>query len=668
MRAITNLVASVAVCGLMGTAALAQASAPAAGDWPTYGRDKGGQRHSPLTDITAANVAGLVPAWTYHMRPASLDAAPADPAAAAQRAAEGVGAPAAGGQVGGPPAGPPGGGAFTRQRSRFAGSQATPLIIDGVLYTTTPYGKVVALEPDSGREIWTATIPGPGQPSIRGVEYWPGDANNSPRLFFGTRDGRLMALDARTGQPVAEFGENGVVNMKTPEVLNGMEVRQYGMTSPPIVWNNLVITGAAVQEFPPRGAAGDVRAWDARTGKLVWQFHSVPRAGEPYHDTWGKDGATARSGVNVWGFLTVDAARGIVYMPFAAPSFDRFGGDRPGDNLYSTTLVAADAATGKRLWHYQVVRHDIWDNDLQAPPLLFDVKKGGKTIPAVAIMSKNSLVFILDRTTGKPIFAVKDKPFPKSNVPGEVTAPTQPIPQVTPPLSRTSFTMADVADVTPELKQKCTDWITANKMVSGGIYVPVGFNEVTISFPGLQGGANWGGGTYAADRNYIIVNTSELGQVTALVPSKGPLPVERGLASGRFQLPGTKLMCHQPPWGKLSAIDTRTGKIAWAVPLGVTDELPAGKQLTGRPNIGGPISTASGLTFIGASDDGRFRAFDSATGKMLWEYRLPAAAHATPVTYRGKDGRQYVAITATGGSFLDSPLASDVVMAFALPK
>jgi quinoprotein glucose dehydrogenase len=263
---------------------------------------------------------------------------------------------------------------------------------------------------------------------------------------------------------------------------------------------------------------------------------------------------------------------------------------------------------------------------------------------------------------------VKDQKFPASKVPGEVTAPTQPIPAVTPPLSRTSFTMADVADVTPELKQKCTDWIASNKMVSGGIYVPVGFNEVTISFPGLQGGANWGGGTFAADRGYIIANTSELGQVTALVPSKGPLPVERGPVSGRFQLPGTKLMCQQPPWGKLSAIDTRTGKIAWAVPLGVTDELPAGKQLTGRPNIGGPISTASGLTFIGASDDGRFRAFDSASGKLLWEYRLPAAAHATPVTYRGKDGRQYVAITATGGSFLDSPLASDVEMAFALPK
>ena len=665
MRQLAKHAACVAACGLLGTVALAQVTQPAAGDWPTYGRDKGGQRHSPLTDITAANVASLVPAWTYHMRPASADAAPPDAAAAVQRAAEGVGAPL---PAGASPGGPPSGGAFTRQRSRFAGSQATPLIIDGVLYTTTPYGKVVALEPDSGREIWAATIPGPGQPSVRGVEYWPGDGTAGPRLFFGTRDGRLLALDARTGQAVAEFGKNGVVEMKTPDVLNGMEVRQYGMTSPPIVWNNLVITGAAVQEFPPRGAAGDVRAWDARTGKMVWSFHSVPRPGEPFHDSWGKDGATARSGVNVWGFLTVDAARGIVYMPFAAPSFDRFGGDRPGDNLYSTTLVAADAATGKRLWHYQVVRHDIWDNDLQAPPLLFDVVQGKRRTPAVAIMSKNSLVFILDRTTGKPIFAVKDQKFPASKVPGEVTAPTQPIPAVTPPLSRTSFTMADVADVTPELKQKCTDWIASNKMVSGGIYVPVGFNEVTISFPGLQGGANWGGGTFAADRGYIIVNTSELGQVTALVPSKGPLPVERGPVSGRFQLPGTKLMCQQPPWGKLSAIDTRTGKIAWAVPLGVTDELPAGKQLTGRPNIGGPISTASGLTFIGASDDGRFRAFDSASGKLLWEYRLPAAAHATPVTYRGKDGRQYVAITATGGSFLDSPLASDVVMAFALPK
>ncbi|MEI6419790.1 MAG: PQQ-binding-like beta-propeller repeat protein, partial [Sphingomonadales bacterium] len=385
-----------------GAAALALAGmaiAAPAGDWPTYGHDKGGQRHSPLVQITPANVAGLQPAWTYHMRPTQLDAAPVDAAAAAQRAAEAVG-PA-------PPNAPPGGGAFTRQRSRFAGSQSTPLVVNGVLYTTTPYGRVVALEPETGKEIWVANIPGPGQPSLRGVEYWPGDGTTPPRLFFGTRDGRLIALDAATGQLVAGFGSAGVIDMKTPEILNGLTTRQYGMTSPPIVWRNLVITGSAVQEFPPRGAAGDVRAWDARTGQLVWTFHSVPRAGEPFHDSWGTDGATARSGANVWGFMTVDEARGIVYMPFAAPSFDRFGGDRPGDNLFSTTLVAADAATGKRLWHFQVVRHDIWDNDLQAPPLLFDVVKGRRRIPAVAIVSKNSLVFVLDRTTGTPIFPVK---------------------------------------------------------------------------------------------------------------------------------------------------------------------------------------------------------------------------------------------------------------------
>ncbi len=652
MRLIPMLLAGVLAAG-----PAHQLFAQAAGDWPTYGHDKGGQRHSPLAAITPANVAQLAPAWTYHMRPASADVAQVDAAAAAQRAAEAVG----------PPPAAAGGGAFTRQRSRFAGSQATPLIINGVMYTTTPYGRVVALEPETGRELWVATIPGPGQPSVRGVEYWPGDGQTQPRLFFGTRDGRLLALDAATGKPAAGFGLDGVVNLRTPEILNGLETRQYGMTSPPIVWQNLVITGSAVQEFPPRGAAGDVRAWDARTGKLVWVFHSVPRPGEAFHETWGQGGADARSGANVWGFMTVDADRGIVYMPFAAPSFDRFGGDRPGDNLYSSTLVAADAATGKRLWHFQVVRHDIWDNDLQAPPVLFDVMKGKRRIPAVAIVSKNGLVFVLDRVTGKPVFPVKQVKFPASKVPGEITSPTQPIPQVTPPLSRTSFSMDDVADVTPELKAGCTDWVTGNKMVSGGLYVPVGFNEVTISFPGLQGGGNWGGFTFAADRRYLIVNTSELGQVTALVPSKGPLPVERGPVSGRFQLPGSKLMCQQPPWGKLSAVDTSTGKIAWAVPLGVTDELPEGKRLTGRPNIGGPISTASGLTFIGASDDGRFRAFDSATGNMLWEYRLPAAAHATPATYRGKDGRQYVVITATGGSFLDSPLASDVVMAFALP-
>ncbi len=620
-------------------------------DWPTYGHDKGGQRHSPLTQITPANVGKLQPAWVWHMKPAVDPAAPV--ADGAQRTAEGIAPPP---QFG------------SRRRSRFAGSQATPLIIGDRMFVTTPYGRVVALDPVTGKEIWGTAIDGPGQPSLRGVEYWPGDAASPPRLVFGTRDGRLIALDAATGKPVSGFGNNGVIDMKTPEVMNGGDGRFYGMTSPPIVWRDLIITGSAVQEFPAKGAAGDVRAWDVRTGKLAWTFHSVPRKGEPGYDTWQSGSAEGRSGVNAWGFLTVDEARGIVYMPFGAPSWDRYGGDRKGNNLYGTSLVAADAKTGKYLWHFQVVHHDIWDNDLQAPPLLFDVTMGGVKQPAVAIVSKNSLLFVLNRITGKPIHPVEERPFPKSMVPGEVASPTQPIPVLTPPLARTSFSNADIADVTPELKAFCSKWVADNKMQPGGLYVPVAPDTPTISFPGYQGGGNWSGMALDPAQGLLIVNTSDLGQVSQLVKSNGPVSYERGPVYGRFQQDDPRMMCQKTPWGRLSAVNITTGKIAWQVPLGVTDSLPVGKQLTGRPNIGGAITTASGLTFIGASDDGRFRAFETATGKMLWEVKLDAAAHATPASYRGKDGRQYVVVTATGGSFLDSPLTGDAITAFALPE
>lgn len=640
-----------------------------AGDWATYGHDKGGQRHSPLTQITPANVGQLVPAWTYHMKPPADPAPATDANAEAQRRAEGLTMPE-GQTPGGLSAG--GGGAPAgfgpnRRRSRFAGSQVTPLVVGGRMFITTPYGRVVALDPDNGRELWATPIGGSGQPALRGVEYWPGDGVLPPRIVFGTRDGRLIALDAATGQFAAGFGNGGVVDMKTPEVLNGTDARFYGMTSPPIVFENLIITGSAVQEFPALGAAGDVRAWDARSGKLVWTFHSVPRKGEPGYETWQAGSAEKRSGVNAWGFLTVDAARGIVYMPFGAPAFDRYGGDRKGDNLYGTSLVAADARTGRYLWHFQVIRHDIWDGDMEAPPLLFDVMQHGKPVPAVAVVSKSALLFVLNRETGKPILPVAMRTFPASQVPGEQAAPRQVVPLRTPPLARTTFSMADVADVTPELQSGCAAWIAQHSMKSGGLYVPVGYKQVTISFPGLLGGTNWGGASFDPASKLLIVNTSDFGQVTEMVPGTGPLPYERGPVSGRFQLGNTRLMCQKPPWGRLSAVNAETGRIVWQVPLGVSDSLPEGKRLTGRPNIGGSITTAAGLTFIGASDDSRFRAFATASGRMLWEVKLDAAAHATPITYTGRQGRQFVAISSTGGSFLDSPLTSDALTAFALP-
>jgi quinoprotein glucose dehydrogenase len=556
---------------------------------------------------------------------------------------------------------------------KFAGSELTPLVVGGLMFVTTPYRRVLALDADTGSEIWAYAVPGPGQPSLRGVEYWPGTRADPPRIVFGTRDGLLIALDARSGRPAAGFGLNGIVDLKTPAVMGDAPAKSsenypsYGLTSPPIVYRNVIITGSATQEFPPRGVSGAVRGWDVVTGRLLWTFDAVPLPGQPGHETWEGESARGRSGVNVWGFMTVDRERGVAYLPFGAPTWDRYGGDRKGANLFGTSLVAVDALTGKYLWHFQVVHHDIWDNDLQAPPILFDVRKDGRVVPAVAIVSKNGLLFVLDRRTGAPIHPVEERAVPASDVPNERTWPTQPFPVRPPPLARNGFSADELATLTPQLHAFCEDFVTKNRMRSGGPYLPVGYNVVTINFPGLQGGANWGGASFDPAHGYLFVNTLDMGQVTSLIDSDGPLPVARGPVSGRFQEPSSRLMCQQPPWGRLTAVNVHTGEIVWQSVLGVTDSLPEEMQRTGRPNVGGSIATAAGLVFIGATDDSRFRAFDSASGRELWTAKLDASAHATPITYLGKSGRQFVVITATGGSFLGSPVASDSIVAFALP-
>jgi len=617
------------------------------GDWTTYGRDRGGQRHSPLKQIMPANVAKLQPAWVYHMKPAEKGASVISDAEMKERAGEGA--------------------STTTRRRRFSPSQMTPLVVDGKMFITTPYSRVAALDPTTGKEIWVREIPGEGQLSYRGVEYWKGDANNPPRIIFGTGDGRLISLDAETGNFVPGFGENGVVNLRTPEIMNGLPKSPYHMTSPPVVTGNLIITGARVQEAPSRGASGDVRAWDVHTGKLVWTFHTIPRPGEPNYGTWGGDSAEQRSGVNVWGFMTVDEKRGILYMPVGGAAYDRYGGDRPGDNLYGSSLVAADVKTGKYLWHFQVVHHDIWDIDLQSAPLLFEAKVKGRSIPAVSIVSKNGMMFMFNRVTGKPLHPIVEKPFPKSQVPNEITSPTQPIP-FTPPLVRTSFTFPDdIADVTPELKAWCTNHFLSNNMKGTVQYEPYHSDQPGVHYPGTEGGANWGGQTYDPKSGLIYVAMNNFGLVTILEPSTEQ-PYYKAKYYNRFQQNETRLQCVKTPWGVLSAVDTSTGKIKWQSSLGVSDNLPAGLQNTGRPGNGGAITTAGGVLFIGFTDDARFRAFDMYDGKELWTYKLEASAHAVPITYEGADGRQYVAITSTGGSYVESPIASDTLTAFALPK
>jgi len=595
-------------------------------EWPTYGHDRGAMRHSPLKQITPKNVAALAPAWTYHLRKTHGDAPPA----------------------------------------RFQPSQITPLVVEGVMYLTSPYNEVLALDAATGAEVWVFDTRAVGQPARRGIEYWPGDRKHAPRLYFGTRDGKLVALDAKRGTLIDSFGEGGAVDLKTPEIMNGNPKALYSMTSAPLVYDNLVITGAMTQEQPALGASGDVRAWDVLTGRLVWTFHTVPRPGEFGHDTWEGDSWRNRSGVNVWAFMTVDTKRGILYMPVGAPTYDRWGGDRLGANLFSSSIVALDAKTGQRRWHFQTVHHDVWDFDTQAPPMLVDVKQGRRSIPAVLIVSKTGMLYVLNRVTGEPIHPIEERPVPASDVPGEHTSPTQPFPVKPPPFARQSFSMDDIATVTPELERYCRDFIAQHDMRFGGMFLPLA-ETPTISFPGRQGGANWGGGSFDPKLRLFFVNASNLGQVEQITRMPDGTITNGGRATGRFTERKQRLMCQQPPWGTLTAINVDTAEIVWQSRLGVSDVLPPAVANTGRPSAGGSIATASGLIFIGATDDNRFRAFESKTGRELWTYKLPASAHATPATYE-KNGRQYVVIVATGGSLVESPIESDSVIAFALPK
>jgi quinoprotein glucose dehydrogenase len=617
---IMNKLLAVLMVTALGGAALA---APSAGDWPYYGRDASGGRFSPLSQITPANVGKLAVAWTYHMNPA----------------------PGAGGRV--------------------ATSTTTPLVVKNVLYLGTPYGRVVALDATSGKQIWAYQLPGSDQPPFRGVSYWPGEGKLAPRIVFGSAQGRLIALDAKTGAPARGFGTDGVVDTKTPEIMNGLPNAYYGYSSPANIYKNLAIIGSRVQEAPSKGAAGDVRAWDIRTGKLVWTFHSIPRPGEKFHDSWDGDSWQQRSGVNVWNMLTVDEKRGIAYLPFGAPTFDRYGGDHKGANLFSDSLVAVEAATGKYLWHFQAVHHDIWDYDLDTPPVLLEVNKDGKHIPAIAVMNKDALLYILNRVTGEPVFGVNEEPVPASPIATETASPTQPIPVKPPQLARASFSLDEVANLTPEQHAACQAMIDKDHLTGSKRFQPIPADHAIIRFPGGEGGPEWAGGAFDPKLGLFIVNTNNFGYIEKLVQQPNG---EWNMTSGRFVDRKTGLYCQNPPWGMLTAVNVNSGDIAWQVNLGISDSLPEGKKNTGRPSNGGPIVTASGVTFIGGTDDQRFRAFDSKTGKELWTYHLDYSAHATPVTYQGGDGRQYVAVVATGGSYLASPSGGDSLIAFALPK
>ncbi|HJZ99524.1 MAG TPA: pyrroloquinoline quinone-dependent dehydrogenase [Candidatus Solibacter sp.] len=643
---------------LLAAAAMAGA-AWAQTDWPTFGHDLGGSRYSTLKQIDSKNVTRLTRAWTYHM---SAGAAPAAPTSASAAGSSEAGDAVEGGRGRGGRGGRGGGG-------RGGNSEVSPLVIDGVMYLTTGAGRVVALEPETAKELWAYEVKD-GAPATRGLEFWAGDKQTPATLFFGTSTGKLYALNAKTGKPIPGFGNEGIVDMK-PGALNGLTNSSFGLSSPPIVYKNVVITGAHVQEGPSIGSAGDTRAWDVHTGKLVWTFHSVPRPGEVGHDTWRGDDWKNRSGTNVWGLFTIDAERGILYMPFGEPTSDYWGGDRPGKNLFGTSLVAVDALTGKLKWYFQAVHHDTWDYDLCAPPILFDVTQKGKKIPAVGQLTKSGYVYILNRVTGEPIYGVEENKVPVDDaLPGDEAWPTQPIPIKPPALARTSFKREDIATVTPELQKFCTELFDS---VPGGLHAIGPFTHYSttpsVIFPSSIGGGNWNPPSFDPSLGYLFVNTMDFGSLNTMVKSQDGTRYSRSGYNGinRFWEPETNMPCNQPPWGRLFAINVNTGDIAWQTTLGITEGLPEDKRRTGRPNIGGSLATAGGLVFIGATDDSRFRAFDSKTGKELWVAKIDAGAHSAPITFQGKDGKQYIVVTATGGGFLGDRSRADTVIAYALP-
>ena len=624
--------AAVLACTTACTAALAQTSPGTAsaqdGDWRTINRDLAATRYSPLADIDRSNVATLQEAWRLPLR---------------------------------------------------AFNTAVPVVVGGIMYVPAQY-RLLAVDAASGEEIWAAELERPegqqggmggGGFSGRGVGYWPGDGAHAPRILVmsGTR---MLAYDAATGAPVAGFGTGGAADVGVA----------YGGAI--TITGNVAIIGAASLENP-QGNAGNPRGFDVLSGEKLWEFDTTPDPGQPFNETWG-DGWKDRGGTNMWGFMaTVDETTGTAYLPIAGPAHNYYGGDRPGTNLFGNSVVAVDARTGAYKWHFQTVHHDLWDIDMSNAGPLIPVNAPDGQHKALANVGKSSNFFVLDAATGQPVHAVEERRVPPGNVPGEYYHPTQPVPVVTPPLSRVEMTYQDIVgpeDTNPAHSAACyAMWDKAGGFYNAGPYTPFRFKEAgappfsTIQLPGGIGGVNWGGPAADPTTGVVYVNaidTSLVGWVEkvegdkpysfdatsapeydrASVNGKGPFFSFSAPLGGEYdeqgRAVGVEAPCYKPPWARLTAVDANTGQIKWAVPLGIFEDQPEGRQLLGNAGSAGPTVTAGGLVFVGATNDKRFRAFDADTGVQLWEAVLGGNANANPMTYRARDGRQYVAINASG--------------------
>jgi len=553
-------------------------------------------------------------------------------------------------------------GALTRAWAVHTGDtggffSSSPLAIDNVVYFTSASG-VWAVQGDTGKQLWKYPARNPAR---RGVSYWQGDARHPSRILV-TIGQTLVALDPASGAPVPEFGANGIVQMNS------------GWGSPPAIYKNLVITG---------GGEPTVRAWDARTGALVWTSSLIAQPGAPGHESWENDAWKQPGGTNVWAFLSVDTDNGLIFAPVSQAGYDYAGLERPGNNLYADSVVAIDADTGKLRWYQQTVHHDIWDYDLPAQPTLIDITRNGRKVPVVVQYSKTGMIYIYHRLTGEPVFPIEERPVPRSTIEGEKTSPTQPFTIPSLQLARNSIKKEELYNLTPEHAGFCRSLWEKNNAFNDGPYTTWTMKDsgrTAVIFPGAVGGGNWGGVATDPTSGYVFANVMNTGQWGYLEKGGGG----RGGAGGsgltkstpfgdgnparfRFWNPETQWPCQNPPWGEFVAIDANTGHVAWRVPLGSFPEAEKqGLKNAGTPNMGGAIATAGGVVFIGATLDAKFRAFDAKTGKVLWETSVDAPAHSIPSTYLGGDGRQYVVVPAGGGGFLQGP-TGDSLIAFALP-
>jgi len=643
----------MAMAGAVVTSGTALAQTPDASDWGYYGGDMFGQRFSRLSEINRKNVTHLTVAWTYRT-------------------------------------GENGAGFARANKLSF---EATPILAFGLLYLETPTNIVIALDPQTGVQRWRFD---PhidrsrqySEASSRGVSIWEDSDSRhtgacARRVLTGTLDARLLAVDAATGEPCKEFGTDGQVDLT-----NGLRIRDraaYLVTSPPAIYGNVVVVGSAIGDNRAAEVErGVIRAFDARSGALLWAFDPIPDSpAHPAAAEWNLAQAATTGAANSWGLMSIDEDNGLVLVPTGSASPDYFGGTRLGSNRFADSLLALDVRSGKLVWHQQLVHHDLWDYDLAAQPVLGDIEVQGVPVPAVIQATKTGMLYVFDRTKGQPLFPINEKPVPPSFVAGEQASPTQPFSGLPSLVSQRPVDPADAWGVTFWDRGKCRDLLSAHR--NEGIFTPPDPHGTILS-PGYIGGVNWGGIVFDEQRQRVIAAVNHLPMLVTLIPQA---ELQEQIRSGNYpnsdfaKQAGTPyamrrepllspwgLPCTAPPWGTLVSVDLRRNRIAWQVPLGSTEGVGpwfAPTRDFGMPNMGGPIATAGDLVFVGAALDSYFRAFDIETGRELWKHRLPAGGQATPMTYRaGRNQRQFIVIAAGGHGVLNTP-RGDYVIAFALP-